>query len=177
MARHSVASPFGPLTIVECDGAIAALHFPEILQTGATADPKDGADARVPYGAAPTRLLGRAEDQLGRYFDRCLTEFDLPFVPAVTPFQQKVRDAMLAIPFGETRSYGDLAKSIDGAPRAIGQACGRNPIPIIVPCHRVVAARGRLGGFSGGDGLPTKRRLLAHEGRREDAPDLFASLD
>ena len=83
---------------------------------------------------------------------------------------------MLAIPFGETRSYGALATRAGGVPRAIGQACGRNPIPIIVPCHRVVAAGGRLGGFSGGDGLPTKRRLLAHEGATEPAPDLFANL-
>ena len=162
MPRHRVASPFGPLTLVERDGAIAELHFPE-------AETLHGV-AAVEAGPAPTPLLARAADQLARYFDRGLIEFDLPFVPAATPFQQRVREAMLAIPFGETRSYGDLARSTGGAPRAIGQACGRNPIPIIVPCHRVVAAGGRLGGFSGGDGLPTKRRLLAHEG----PSDLFA---
>ncbi len=170
MPRHRVASPFGPLTIVECDGAIAALHFPESLQTLETADDS------IRYGTAPTPLLADAADQLARYFDHRLTAFDLPFVPAANPFQQRVRDAMLAIPFGETRSYGALATRAGGVPRAVGQACGRNPIPIIVPCHRVVAAGGRLGGFSGGDGLPTKRRLLALEGATDPAPDLFANL-
>lgn len=173
MPRHCVASPFGPLTIVECGGAIAALHFPENLRTGNAAE---AVDPVVSGGAAPTALLARAADQLARYFDHGLIEFDLPFVPAITPFQQRVRAAMLAIPFGETRSYGELAKSMGGAPRAIGQACGRNPIPIIVPCHRVIAAGGRLGGFSGGDGLPTKRRLLAHEGPHGSTPDLFVDL-
>ena len=78
---------------------------------------------------------------------------------------------MLAIPYGETLSYGAVAKSLNGSPRAVGQACGKNPVPIVVPCHRILAANGRIGGFSGGDGVPTKRMLLAHE-----APDLFASL-
>ncbi|MDH3703452.1 MAG: methylated-DNA--[protein]-cysteine S-methyltransferase [Alphaproteobacteria bacterium] len=172
MPRHGVASPFGVLTIVECDGAIAALQFPESQRTANSADAAEPTDPAAGGDAAPTALLARAADQLTRYFNHGLTDFDLPFVPASTPFQQRVRDAMLAIPFGETRSYGALAKSTGGAPRAIGQACGRNPIPIIVPCHRVVAAGGRLGGFSGGDGLPTKRRLLAHEGPSE----LFANL-
>ena len=70
---------------------------------------------------------------------------------------------MIDIPFGEMRTYGELAKDLGSASQAVGQACGANPIPIIVPCHRVVAAGGKLGGFSGGDGAPTKRKLLNHE--------------
>lgn len=155
MARHCIDSPFGPLTLIERDGVLAALEF--------------GGDAD---GAPPaTPLLLRAAEQLADYAAGRRTRFDLPLAPAPSAFQRRVRAAMLAIPFGETRSYGALAETAGGTPRAIGQACGRNPIPIIVPCHRVVAAGGRLGGFSGGDGLPTKRRLLAHEA----APDPFAA--
>jgi methylated-DNA-[protein]-cysteine S-methyltransferase len=118
-------------------------------------------DGREPN--AETRLLARAIAQLAAYFEGSTAQFDLPLVAPQSPFQGKVRAAMLAIPFGQTRSYGDIAKAIGGVPRAVGQACGRNPIPIIVPYHRVLAAGGAIGGFSGGDGQPTKRKLLAHE--------------
>ncbi|MFD1513295.1 methylated-DNA--[protein]-cysteine S-methyltransferase [Halomarina rubra] len=79
-------------------------------------------------------------------------------------FTGRVMRAMSAIPFGETRTYGDLAADLDTAPVAVGGACGRNPLPLVVPCHRVVAADGSLGGYSASGGLATKRRLLDHEG-------------
>jgi methylated-DNA-[protein]-cysteine S-methyltransferase len=126
----------------------------------------DGPDAGV-----ETPLLARAVAQLAAYFNGSTAGFDLPLIAPQSPFQGKVRTAMLAIPFGQTRSYGDIAQAIGGVPRAVGQACGRNPIPIIVPCHRVLAARGAIGGFSGGDGRPTKRKLLAHEAGPIFAPD------
>ena len=154
MPTLTLDSPFGTLTLVERDGAIAALRF---------ADDGDN---------SPTPLLRDAAAQLGEYFEGRRRDFDLPLHPAETPFQDRMRATMLAIPYGHTRSYGDIADDLGGAARAVGQACGRNPIPIIVPCHRVVAAGGRLGGFSGGDGLPTKQRLLALE-----APDDLFSLD
>ncbi len=116
-----------------------------------------------PSETRETPLLRHAAEQLRAYFAGTARTFDLPLVPPETPFQARVRAAMIAIPYGETRSYGELANRIDGVARAVGQACGHNPVPIIVPCHRVLAAGGAIGGFSGGDGAPTKRKLLAHE--------------
>lgn len=139
-------SPVGPLHVCADGHCIVYLKF------------GDG-----PASTGETPSLARALAQLVAYFNGGATGFDLPLVAPQTPFQAKVRAAMLAIPFGETRSYGDIAQAIGGAPRAVGQACGRNPLPIIVPCHRVLAAGGSIGGFSGGDGRPTKRKLLAHE--------------
>jgi methylated-DNA-[protein]-cysteine S-methyltransferase len=101
--------------------------------------------------------------QLNEYFAGTRTEFDLPLHASGTPFQQKVWDALTRIPYGETASYGETAAAI-GAPsasRAVGLANGQNPLPIIVPCHRVVGANGSLTGYGGG--LETKRWLLAHE--------------
>ena len=89
---------------------------------------------------------------------------DLPLAAHGTDFQKRVWAAMSEIPYGETATYGGLATMLDSGPRAVGMACGRNPIPIVVPCHRVLASGGREGGFSGGSGLPTKRQLLAIEG-------------
>lgn len=78
-------------------------------------------------------------------------------------FTGRVMEAMAAIPYGETRTYGELASELDTSPRAVGGACGRNPVPVVVPCHRVVASDGGLGGYSAGGGVPLKRRLLDHE--------------
>jgi methylated-DNA-[protein]-cysteine S-methyltransferase len=108
-------------------------------------------------------VLRAALDQLDAYFAGRLLRFDLPLAPAPTPFAGRVREAMRAIPYGETASYGELARRLDSNPRAVGAACGANPIAIVVPCHRVVAAGGGLGGYSGGRGADTKRALLAHE--------------
>jgi methylated-DNA-[protein]-cysteine S-methyltransferase len=116
-------------------------------------------------------LLRCACDQLHAYFDGALNEFDLPLAPAGTAYRQRVWRALCAIPYGETRSYIDIAQLAGGSARSVGQANGCNPIPVIIPCHRVVLAPGRstrgpaahLGGYSGGEGLATKRYLLALE--------------
>jgi methylated-DNA-[protein]-cysteine S-methyltransferase len=112
----------------------------------------------------PNAVLKEATRQLDRYFDRKLRRFDLPLSARGTDFQKRVWAMMCDIPFGETATYGGMAMALGSGPRAVGTACGRNPIPIIVPCHRVMGAGGREGGFSGGLGLPTKRQLLALEG-------------
>lgn len=153
-----VDSPLGPITLTEKDGALATVTI-----------------AAVPGPQRATPLLERAARQLAEYFAGTRTAFDLPLASAAVPFQRRMRDAMLAIPYGETRSYGELAETVGSVARAVGRGCGDNPIPIIVPCHRVLAAGGGIGGFSAPGGIATKRWLLAHETRfRPPADDLFA---
>lgn len=147
MPQLTCHTPLGELTLSEADGAIVALDWGR------------GRDQE------PTPLLREAVTQLQDYFDRKRTTFDLPLAPYGSPFQKRVWQALREIPAGETRSYGDLALLLNSAARAIGQANGSNPIPIIIPCHRVVAAGGRLGGYSGGEGPSTKRYLLGLEAR------------
>jgi methylated-DNA-[protein]-cysteine S-methyltransferase len=101
--------------------------------------------------------------QLAEYFGGTRQDFNLPLAPDVSDFQRKFGAALCAIPFGETRTYGDLARDLGVPAQAIGQACGANPIPIIIPCHRVLGANG-LGGFSGAGGVEGKVQLLRHEG-------------
>ena len=148
MPACSIDTPAGPLLIVESGGAIAETRF---------------TDSHEP-DADDTPLLRRARIQIQAYFDDRFDRFDLPLAPARTPFQARIRAAMLAIPYGQTRSYGELAHEAGGGPRAVGQACGANPLQILVPCHRVVAANG-IGGYGGAGGLNTKRLLLALEAR------------
>ncbi|MBV8394038.1 MAG: methylated-DNA--[protein]-cysteine S-methyltransferase [Alphaproteobacteria bacterium] len=112
----------------------------------------------------PSPVLKETMRQLERYFAKKLTRFDLPLEEHGTPFQKSVWALMRDIPFGETATYGGFAAALGSGPRAVGMACGRNPIPIITPCHRVLGSGGKEGGFSGGSGLPTKRQLLAIEG-------------
>jgi methylated-DNA-[protein]-cysteine S-methyltransferase len=114
--------------------------------------------------ARPSPVLEEARRQLERYFARKLRTFDLPLAATGTDFQKSVWKAMREIPYGETATYGGIAMLLGSGPRAVGTACGRNPIPIIVPCHRVLGSGGSEGGYSGGRGLPTKRKLLALEG-------------
>ena len=147
MLSLSIPSPIGHLTIDEADDAIVGVRW-------ADGEPSNGSP-----------LLAEAARQLEAYFDGRLNCFDLPLATGGSPFEQRVWQAMQAIPYGETRTYGDLAHATDSGPRAVGRACGRNHIPIIIPCHRVLA-RGGLGGYSGGAGLATKQRLLALEGAR-----------
>ena len=111
-----------------------------------------------------TPVLKEAMHQLDRYFKGKLKRFDLPLAARGTDFQKSVWKMMVEIPFGGTATYGGMAMALGTGPRAVGTACGRNPIPIIVPCHRVLGSGGKEGGFSGGQGLPTKRQLLALEG-------------
>lgn len=115
-----------------------------------------------------TPLVREAVRQLDEYFAGCRCEFDLPLAEADTPFRRCVRKAMLEIPAGQTRSYGEIAADLGSSARAIGGACRTNPLPIVVPCHRVVGARG-LGGYDGavaGGLVDIKRRLLELEGAR-----------
>lgn len=111
-----------------------------------------------------TPLLAEARRQVENYFARRLKRFDLPLRVRGEALQRAVWKEMRAIPFGETRTYGDLARRLDSNPRLVGTACGRNAIPVVIPCHRVVGSDGRMVGFSGGRGIETKRALLAHEG-------------
>ncbi len=145
MIRATIDTPTGPVTVEETGGAI----------TGLTWGRGDGG------GTSP--LLAEAADQLAAYFDRRLTVFDLPLAPAGGAFQQGFLAILRAIPYGQTRSYGEIARQMGAPARAIGQACGANPIPILIPCHRVLGASG-LGGFSGGVGVETKVALLRLEG-------------
>lgn len=109
--------------------------------------------------------VAEAAAQLRAYFAGKLTHFDLPLAPFDSLRGMALRDAIAAIPFGETLSYGALARIAGSGPRAIGQACARNPFPIVIPCHRVLAAGGRLGAYSAGEGPATKQWLLDHESR------------
>lgn len=148
MPHISLHSPLGELTVFEAEGAIIAVDWGR-AQPGET-----------------TSLLQDAANQLQDYFDGLRTRFDLPLAPEGTAFRRQVWAALCRIPPGETRSYIDIAREVGcRSPRAIGQANGSNPIPIIIPCHRVIAADGSIGGYSGGEGLPTKRWLLALEAR------------
>jgi methylated-DNA-[protein]-cysteine S-methyltransferase len=147
MPRLTCDSPLGRLTLFEEDGALTALDF------GGKRSPGE-----------PTKLLLLAKRQLDAYFAGKLREFNLALAPRGSVLEQSVWRLMTEIPYGETRSYGELARALAAAPRTIGQACGRNPLPILIPCHRVLAAGGALGGYSGGAGVETKRRLLMLEG-------------
>jgi methylated-DNA-[protein]-cysteine S-methyltransferase len=128
---------------------------------------REGALTALDWGASPTgrssALLESARQQLAGYFAGTLRDFDLPLAPAGGADEQRVWDLMAKIPWGQTRSYGDLARELGLTPRHVGQACGRNPIPIVIPCHRVIAANGALTGYSGRGGMETKRKLLQLE--------------
>ncbi len=140
----SMHSPVGDLTIAEDDGGIVALEWG--------------------WGSLQesSPLLRRTKAALEAYFDGAALPDDLPLRPAGTAYRQKVWQALRAIPAGETRSYIDIARVAGGSPRSVGGANAANPIPILIPCHRVVATTG-IGGYSGGGGLETKKALLALE--------------
>ena len=149
-----VESPVGRLAIEADHDAVTAVRW-------ASPQEHPGERARQP---ASSPVLKEAARQLERYFARRLERFDLPLAAHGTDFQKRVWAMMRDIPYGETATYGGMAKALGSGPRPVGLACGRNPIPIIVPCHRVLGSGGKEGGFSGGTGLPTKRQLLAIEG-------------
>lgn len=145
MRYRSVHTQFGDLTLMEAEGAIVGLDW------GWSRD-QHASD-----------LLDEAARQLGDYASGARERFDLPLHVAGSDFQRDVCAAMSAIPFGYTKTYGEIAKALRAPAQAVGQACGGNPIPIIIPCHRVMGARG-LTGFSGRGGVETKVALLRHEG-------------
>ena len=154
MARQSrhvahIDTPIGLVVVVERDGRIERLLW--------------GRDAPSHAPTQETPLLKEAARQIAAYFDGTLTEFDLPLALSPSSFERSVQEAMLAIPYGETRTYGDIARELDTYGQPVGQACGANSIPIIVPCHRVLSANG-VGGFSGEGGVEMKIELLKHEG-------------
>lgn len=144
-ARAAFDTPLGPVTLTEEGGEITRLDW-----TG---------DAG---GREGSPLLARAGKQLAEYFAHARETFDLPLALG-TGFQSCFLRTLIGIPFGETRTYGDLAADLDAPAQTIGQACGANRIPILIPCHRVLAATG-LGGYSGAGGIETKVALLRHEG-------------
>jgi methylated-DNA-[protein]-cysteine S-methyltransferase len=142
----SLHTPVGDLTISQEDGAIVALDW------GWGRDQTE------------TPLLLRAREQLHEYFNESRLAFELPLNPAGTEYRRKVWRALCDIPAAATRTYGEIAAVAGGSARSVGTANSRNPIPILIPCHRVVAGNG-IGGYSGGDGLPTKHYLLDLEAR------------
>lgn len=146
MPHISLNSAFGYLTIFEKAGALVAVEWGRTRKTG------------------ETPLLIEARKQMAAYFKGSLKEFDLPLAAIGTDFQVAVWRAMSRIPYGVTRTYSDIALGLASGPRAVGTACGRNSLPIIIPCHRVVGRRGQLGGYSGGGGIATKEALLRLEG-------------
>jgi len=147
----NVDTPIGPLCLYAADDHITQLSWEHT-----------GNQNIAPF-------LQDAANQLTAYFDGTLQEFHLPLAPHGTNFQKHVYNAMLKIPFGKTKQYGDIAKQLKTAAQPVGTACGSNPIPIIIPCHRVVSAVG-LGGFSGLGGVDTKTKLLQLE---KSLPTLF----
>ncbi len=152
MSQLSVHSPIGDLTISEEEGKIVSLD----------------------WGWSPfqeeNEILLKTKFLLDRYFDDENPTFDLPLNPHGTEFQKNVWEIMCEIPYGEILTYGDISHRLNSHARAVGMACGANPIPIIIPCHRVIGKNGRLTGFSGGEGIETKRYLLELE-------DTFNNLD
>jgi methylated-DNA-[protein]-cysteine S-methyltransferase len=148
----TLASPIGPLTLTaNAAGTLTGVYF----------------EGHEPEGRADwvedERRLRDARTQMIEYFAGRRTRFDLPLAPQGTPFQRRVWSALRAIPFGATASYGDIARAVGapGAARAVGSANHENPLAIVVPCHRVVGAKGKLTGYGGG--LDRKRWLLEHE--------------
>src|SRR5215475_2854465 len=152
-------SPIGPLTLIAENGRLAGVHM-EI-----TRYEPDAATLGTAVGDDDEPVLASAARQLDAYFDGDLTSFDLPLTLDGSQFQRTVWAALQDIPYGQTTSYGELAKRIGqpSASRAVGLANGRNPVSIIVPCHRVIGADGSLTGYGGG--MDRKRFLLAHEQR------------
>ncbi len=155
MPQLSMQSPVGALTVSEEGGRIVSLDWGW------------GRDQ------APTDLLREAVRQINDYLDGGRRAFELPLAPAGTPYRQRVWATLRGIPYGQTTTYGALAGQAGGSARSIGQANRHNPIPLIIPCHRVVGGGG-IGGYSGGEGLAVKRFLLSHEQQILAGAQMFA---
>lgn len=150
MAASDIDTPTGRVRVVSDGEAIVRITW---IAAGTMAEPAEG-------DAVSRETIA----QLAAYFAGRLTAFDIPIrFRGGSEFERAVWEAMRAIPWGQTRSYGDLAAFTGGVARAVGGACGRNPVPIVVPCHRVVGSDGKLIGFSGADGVATKQWLLDFE--------------
>lgn len=153
MTHTFIDSPIGTLTLVREDAGLTGVYMPE----------HKPAPDEARFGGRDDRAFGDAVQQFGEYWAGERASFDLPMAPVGTDFQLRVWDALVSIPFGETRTYGWIAEQIrqPTAVRAVGLANSRNPLSIIVPCHRVVGANGALTGYAGG--IDRKRFLLEHE--------------
>lgn len=156
-----IGSPIGRIEIVGDGRAVVSLAIER--------------DGRLPHDEAPEHsdeVLDRAAEQLGEYFAGERRDFDVPVELRGTAFQRVVWEQLVRLSWGEVVSYGELgaATGRPTAGRAVGGAVGANPVPIIVPCHRVLGADGRITGYSGGEGIPTKSWLLAHEGIAHPVP-------
>ena len=152
---EDVASPLGLLTVLASDNGVHAIAY--------EGDRTEQAKTNLPR-AEGHPIINAADEQLAMYFDGMLKVFDLPLDLRGTDFQKRVWKLLLEIPFGETRTYGDLAHALGnaGASQAVGAANGKNPVAIVVPCHRVIGASGHLTGYAGG--MDKKKFLLTHEG-------------
>jgi methylated-DNA-[protein]-cysteine S-methyltransferase len=149
-----IRTPFAVLGIRTAGGAVTGIEY--LPQTERASAPTDA-------------LAERAARQIERYLADPHFRFTLPLAPAGTAFRRRVREALARIPVGESRTYGELARELHTAPRAVGGACAANTIALVIPCHRVVGGQGALGGFMNavdGDPIAIKRWLLAHEGYR-----------
>lgn len=148
-----VDSPYDALTLVAVDGVLSRIHMTDQRHR----------PAEETFGERDPRPFGETMRQLDAYFAGELKEFELPLHLVGTEFQLRVWESLRAIPYGETRTYGELAEALGnpGASRAVGLANGKNPVSIVVPCHRVIGASGSLTGYGGG--LDRKKRLLAFE--------------
>jgi methylated-DNA-[protein]-cysteine S-methyltransferase len=144
-----IATPIGNIRLEGDDAVLTAIRI-------------GGEGAASPGSAAAVR---DAAEQLAAWFAREREAFDIVLAPAGTPRGEALRAGLIAVGFGDTLSYGALARTLGSSPRAIGQLCARNPFPIVVPCHRVLGSGGALGHYSGGDGPRTKSWLLEHERR------------
>ena len=149
MLRAAFDSPVGRLQVTALDDRITRVRWSE---------------AEASEDAESDPLLAEASRQLAAYFAGELKAFDLPLAPKGSDFQLAVWRIMAGIPYGEVLTYGEVAARTEGSAQEVGSACGAKPIPVLIPCHRIVASGGSLGGFSGGGGVETKRKLLLHEG-------------
>jgi len=150
MFTATLSSPIGPIMLGSDGNKLLSIRL-------------SGRTATAQEEASDDPLLQEATHQLKAWFDRKLTSFDLPLSPTSTPRGAELRAAICAIGYGETESYGALARRAGSGARAIGQACRRNRFPIVVPCHRVIGTARSLGYYSGGDGIETKRWLIQFE--------------
>jgi len=170
--RLRLHTPAGTLTVTATGEAIVRIDFGDVQPTGADHRDAPAADpaAYAPVAPRAAALLERAARELKEYFAGTRRDFTLPLAPAGTPFQLQVWRALRAIPYGETRTYGQIAAAVGRpkASRAVGGANNRNPLPIVIPCHRVIGSNGQLTGYAGG--LETKRLLLRLERPDPDRP-------
>lgn len=153
MAHASFLSPLGPLSVYADDHAVISVGW------------------HPATCGILTPLVRAAIEELEAYFDGTLRTFASPVRLMGTPYQRRAWQAIAAIPYGAVASYADLARQLDSGPRAIASACARNRLPIFIPCHRVIASGGGLGGYSGGEGLKTKTALLELEHTHKPEPE------